>query len=108
MDRLSCNFSEYTNLLDQPLIVRLYFCDKVLKIAYPILLKLLAWIFWNLSVELCHNWMEKEWKIGEEKGKTLNYFLLSKCKGGEKDETHLAIKISMFTRGRKWNGNDGL
>ena len=24
----------------------------------------------------------------------------------EMDETHLAITISMFTRGRKWNGND--
>ena len=30
VDELSCNSTKYTNLLDQPLIVRLYFCDKVL------------------------------------------------------------------------------
>ena len=28
-------------------------------------------------------------------------------RGDEMDETHLAIKITLFTRGRKWNGNDG-
>ena len=66
MDVLSCIFTKYTNLLDQPLIVRLYFCDKVLKIAYPILLKLLVWILWNLIVEMCHNWMGKEWKGDED------------------------------------------
>ena len=42
VDGVSCIFTKYTNLLDQPLIVRLYFCEKVLKIAYSILLKLLV------------------------------------------------------------------
>ena len=62
VDGLSCNFTKYTNLLDQPLIVRLYFRDKVLKIAYPILLRLLVWIVCNLIVEMCNSWMGNEWK----------------------------------------------
>ena len=80
MDGLSCIFTEYTNLLDQPLIVRLYFCDKVIKIAYPILLKLAVWVFWNLIFEMCHNWMKKGWKGDEDwkEGKTLK--LLSPIK----------------------------
>ena len=35
------------------------------------------------------------------------YAVRGGVRGDEMDETHLAITISMFTRERKWNGNDG-
>ena len=35
------------------------------------------------------------------------YFSYQSVRGDEMEETHLAITISMFTRERKWNGNDG-